>query len=61
MGSCHESISDSQGNVDNRSVLTQVRPLMDRAITAYPETLEWLAETVAVTAPVPAGIVKVPV
>lgn len=42
-----KSLPTFQGDVDNRPVLTQVRLLMDRAITAYPESHEWLAETVA--------------
>lgn len=37
----------TQGNVDFRPILTQLRPLMDRAITAYPETLAWLGATVS--------------
>jgi hypothetical protein len=46
-GKDRHCLATTQGDVDNRPVLTQVRPFMDPAITAYPETLEWLAETVA--------------
>jgi len=46
-GKGRQVCTNPQGDVDNPPIFTQNAQFMEPAITAYPETLEWLAEIVA--------------